>query len=121
MKRVLSLAAMLAVALGASLAVSSQAEAHCWKRCRYWVAPVVVPVRPVVPVAPVVAGAAVVAVPAPHPIPRRAYRCRRCYASYVYPSYTVPALAYAPVYAGVGYGYATGACWYDYYGRRFCR
>jgi hypothetical protein len=112
MKFVLSLAAVLALAVGLNLSAVDPASAWCGWRCR--TAVVVAPPVFVVP------GPVVIAVPTPNPIPYRAPCGGGCGGAY----------AYSPVvygfYDGAAACYPGSACyfrrdcWYDAFGRRFC-
>ncbi len=124
MKFVLSLAAVLALAIGITLPLGDEAEAGCWRAARCGQV-AVVPAPVVVQPVPVSPPEVVYAVPQPNPIPvRRARRCGgNCYTSYRYPLYAGGYTANASVGCGIGVrscGYFRQDCWYDAFGRRFC-
>jgi hypothetical protein len=109
MKVVLSLAAVLALAIGLSIVAADPASAWCGWRCR---------AAPVIMAAPVV----VVPVPAPIPVAVAAPCGGGCASAYYYaprvyyPSYVY----YNGCNAGPGSCYWRRDCWYDGFGRRFC-
>jgi hypothetical protein len=114
MRFVLSLAAVLALAVGLNVGTADPASAWCGWRCRGAVAaPVVVMPAPVV------------VVPAPAPIPI-ARPCGGCSGGAYYGGaayYYVPGAYYAyynACNAGPGNCYWRRDCWYDAFGRRFC-
>jgi hypothetical protein len=105
MRVVLSLAAVLALAVGLNLGTADSANAWCGWRC-----------RTLVP-APVVVVPPVVAVPLPAPIPIARPCGGGCGGAYYYPYYYA---YYNSCNAGVGSCYWRRDCWYDAFGRRFC-
>ena len=126
MKVVLSLAAVLALAVGLNLTAADDANARCgigW-RCRGGAvlvpAPNPIPIRPVV-VAPAPCGGCRGAAYAPAP-------CGGGCGGYGAGYYYVPGAYYAywaqpgfsSCYPGPGNCYWRRDCWYDSFGRRFC-
>ena len=104
MKIVLSLAAVLALAVGLNLSAVDPASAGCFGwRCGGVVvvpAPVPIPMRP---------GASYYYAPGAYYYAPGAY-----YAYWAQPAY------YSGCYAGPGNCYWRRDCWYDSFGRRFC-
>jgi len=127
MKILLSLAALLLVALGLNLSATDDANAGgcaAWRRCG---PAVMVPAPNPIPLkrirlnrAPCVVGCGTVAV-APAPVPCATpcgarsyfYQPTRFYAYWAQPGFT-------SCYPGPGNCYFRRDCWYDSFGRRFC-
>ena len=119
MKSVLSLAAVLALAVGVSFTFTDKADA--WGGCRAARAcggavlvptPQPIPLRRVVPVAPCAAPCGV----AVSPCGPRAYwyQPTRVYAYWAQPAYATSCVGTPGNY------YWRRDCWYDSFGRRFC-
>ena len=123
MKLVLSLAAVLALAVGVSFTFTDTADAR--GGCRAWrsgcgtvlvPAPNPIPLRPVRVVAPCAAPCGVAVAPCVSPCGARAYwyQPTRVYAYWAQPAYATSCVR------GMGNCYWRRDCWYDSFGRRFC-
>ena len=125
MKLVLSLAAVLALAVGVSFTFTDTADAR--GGCRAWrsgcgtvlvPAPNPIPLRPVrvVAAAPCAAPCGVAVAPCVSPCGARAYwyQPTRVYAYWAQPAYATSRVR------GMGNCYWRRDCWYDSFGRRFC-
>jgi hypothetical protein len=114
MRVLLSLAAVLALAVGLNMVAADPASAWCGWRCRAVIAAPVVVVPDPVPVAvpaPCAGGCGGAAYGG-----AAYYYAPRAYYSY----YAYPTNYYNGCNAGPGNCYWRRDCWYDAFGRRFC-